>query len=299
VNDAFTAVALKGVLDTLLHSGVTLVITSNRAPEDMQVGAAQQRALYEEFAATLRERCEPWQVSSTKDYRAEAAASQQGPSPLAFHSLDAASAAALDALHASACAGSACAPQTVPVMFGRTLHVARACAGVARASYAELCDRPLGAADYIALAERFHTVVLDGVPRMPAGAADVARRFITLIDELYNARCVLLFSAAAPPAELFAAAAGEAPLLDLESLQFESEAEGARSRRDVGQDGGVAPVAGTATAMAGAVAALGGAAERFAFARALSRLAEMGTASWVRRSRAPRCVQDVLLTHFA
>jgi predicted ATPase len=184
------------------------------------------------------------------------------------------------------------------VLFGRTLRIPRACGGIARASFDELCSQPLGTADYIALSERFHTVFLDDVPLMPAGAADVARRFITLVDELYNARCVLVFASAAPPAALFAGSGGDAdgaPLVDIEGLQFEGEAEFARSRRDVARDGGVAPVASTAAAMAGAVASLSGAAERFAFARAVSRLAEMGTASWVRRSRAPRTLQDALL----
>jgi predicted ATPase len=291
VRDAFTAVALKGVLEALLARGATLLFTSNRALHEVQGGAAQQRELFARFAATLEERCDAWPVSSTTDYRAACAAVEASPSRLRFTPCSSATSLAdMDALHASACAGEAPAPQTLPVLFGRQLHVARACNGVARLRFDELCARPLGSADFIALAAAFHTIFLDGVPRMPAGSADLARRFITLLDELYNARCALVLAAAAPPEELFSSDGDDAPLVDLEALQFESEAEGARSRRDVARAGGVSPLGSTVAA-----AALGGAAERFAFKRAVSRLAEMGTASWVRRSRAPRCMQDALL----
>lgn len=98
----------------------------------------------------------------------------------------------------------------------------------------ELCARPLGPADYIALAAAYHTIFIEGVPAMSMQVRDQARRFITLVDELYNARCALVVSAAAPPGELFAGsgavAAGEALLdpLELEGLQFETAVEGKR-----------------------------------------------------------------------
>jgi predicted ATPase len=287
VRDAFTAVALKGVLEALLARGATLLFTSNRALHEVQGGAAQQRELFAHFATTLAERCDAWPLSTATDYRTACAAVEAAPSRLRFAP---SSSRALDELHAAVCAGEAPAPQTLPVLFGRQLRVARACNGVARLHFEELCALPLGSADFIALASSFHTVFLDGVPRMPAGSADLARRFITLLDELYNARCALVLAAEAAPEELFCSDGDEAPLVELEALQFESAAEGARSRRDVTLAGGVAPLGSAAAA-----AALGGAAERFAFKRAVSRLAEMGTASWVRRSRSPLRVQDALL----
>lgn len=294
VRDAFTAVALKGVLEALLARGVAVVLTSNRAPTGMSPGAAQQRELYDAFAATLAARCEAVAVETRRDYRAEAAHA----SPLRLAMLSDES-KRLDALHAACVAaggGGTPAPETVPVAFGRRLVVPLASGAVARASFDSLCAAPVGAADFIALAERFPVIFVDDVPRLSSSAADAARRFITLVDELYNARCVLAHTAAAPPQALFAGAGDDVALVDLEALQFEGEAEGARSRRDVGRDAGVAPVAATPAAMAGAVAALSGAAERFAFARAASRLAEMNTAEWVRRaSRVPQPLKDVLL----
>jgi cell division protein ZapE len=293
VRDAFTAVALKGVFEALLARGVAVVLTSNRAPTGMSPGAAQQRELYDAFAATLAARCEAVAVDTRRDYREEAA--QASPLHLAKLSDET---KRLDALHAACVAaggGSAPAPETVPVAFGRRLVVPLASGAVARASFDTLCAAPVGAADFIALAERFPVLFVDDVPRLSSSAADAARRFITLVDELYNARCVLAHTAAAPPQALFAGAGDDVALVDLEALQFEGEAENARSRRDVARDAGVAPVAATPAAMAGAVAALSGAAERFAFARAASRLAEMNTAEWVRRSRAPQPLKDVLL----
>ncbi|KAI8469123.1 MAG: AFG1-like ATPase-domain-containing protein [Monoraphidium minutum] len=179
--------------------------------------------------------------------------------------------------------GAAAAGAAVPVLFGRQLPVPRAAGGAAWFEFSELCARPLGSADYMALSHSFHTVFISGVPAMSMQVRDQARRFITLVDELYNARTLLVLSAAAPPDALFgAAASGEEPILDFEGLQFETAAEGARLRRDVMQGGGVAPVASSAADARAAADALGGAEERFAFARAVSRLYEMQSALYLR-----------------
>ncbi|KAL4857708.1 AFG1-like ATPase [Chlorella vulgaris] len=161
------------------------------------------------------------------------------------------------------------------VMFGRKLQVARSSGGTAWFSFPELCARNLGPADYLAVAQTYHTVFLAGVPPMSMQVRDQARRFITLVDELYNCRTRLVCSAAAPPDQLFVGAAHEEPIVDLESLQFESAVEGSRLRRDLTQDGGVAPVGATSADAAAVSRRLGGAEEQFAFARAVSRLYEM------------------------
>ncbi|KAG2426188.1 hypothetical protein HXX76_013169 [Chlamydomonas incerta] len=172
----------------------------------------------------------------------------------------------------------------IPVLFGRRLGVRRPspCGGGAWFSFAELCAAPLGAADYTAVAGRFHTLFIEGVPAMSMQVRDQARRFITLVDELYGAKCVLVASAEVPPEQLFLGAEGEEPILDVEGLQFETAAEDARLRRDVMATGAVAPVAaGGAAALAAAAGALGGAEERFAFRRAVSRLLEMQSPAYI------------------
>ena len=114
---------------------------------------------------------------------------------------------------------------------------------------------------------------------------DKARRFITLVDELYNARTRLVCLAAAPPADLFLGTADDAPILDLEALQFEGAVPDARLRRDVAAAAGAAAVAATAQERVRLTAHLGGAEEQFAFARAVSRLQEMQSAAyWARRA---------------
>ena len=316
VTDAFAAVALKGVFEELLRAGAVVVATSNRSIAGLN-SDGMQKELFDAFADTLRSRVEEVEVRADADYRRLAhdrlKAAVEGRSGASggdetetgprvyFYPLDDTNAtSAFEACFArfldkgsgkSSATKPTTASTSVPVMFGRSLRVPRAspCGRAARFTFAELCKRPLGAADFIALAQGFDVVFVSDVPRMSLAVRDQARRFITLVDEAYNHGCVLVCSADAPPDQLFDggdwdehASRGGASMLDLESLQFEGEAEGARLRRDVTAAGGVAPVAGTASGMRGAVAQLSGLEERFAFKRAVSRLLEMQTPAYVR-----------------
>lgn len=105
---------------------------------------------------------------------------------------------------------------------------------------------------------------------------DKARRFITLVDELYNHRCRLICTADAPPDDLFLGTL-DGPIIDLESLQFETEAESSRLRRDVQAEGSVAPLGASKEDKASIHSLLSGREELFAFRRAVSRLMEMQT----------------------
>ena len=90
----------------------------------------------------------------------------------------------------------------------RRLEVPKAAAGVAWFDFEALCEQPLGAADYLALTERYHTVVLSGVPRLTPDKRNQARRFVTLVDALYDRRVNLVIGAEAAPAELYPAGDG-------------------------------------------------------------------------------------------
>ncbi len=92
---------------------------------------------------------------------------------------------------------------TVLALQGRRLELARTAKGVAYASFDELCRAPLGPADFLAIARHFHTLILDGVPRLSADQRNEARRFIMLIDELYEHRCHLVIAADDLPDRLF------------------------------------------------------------------------------------------------
>ncbi|MBX9701260.1 MAG: cell division protein ZapE, partial [Acetobacteraceae bacterium] len=93
-------------------------------------------------------------------------------------------------------------PMRLPVL-GRWIELPEAARGVARADFETLCGRPLGPADYLALATHLHTLVLDGIPRLGPENFDKARRFITLVDTLYEHRCKLVASAEAMPDMLY------------------------------------------------------------------------------------------------
>lgn len=163
----------------------------------------------------------------------------------------------------------------IPVLMGRSLHIPRCEAGVAYFKFEELCARPLGAADYIAICHHFHTLVLEGIPQMSYQIRDQARRFITLVDELYNHKVKLICSAAVGPTELFsgkdvgAEGAREADIL--EGLQFEYEA----NKPNVTAMHDHALISNTIFT---------GEDESFAFARASSRLLEMQSLSYLQRS---------------
>ncbi|KAI9191540.1 hypothetical protein LWI28_009782 [Acer negundo] len=162
--------------------------------------------------------------------------------------------------------------QTIPVMFGRTLEVPQSFNGVARFKFEYLCGRPVGAADYIAVTKNYHTVFISDIPVTSMRIRDKARRFITLVDELYNHHCCLFCSAAASIDDLFQGTE-EGTLFDLESFQFETEMEGTKLRRDVLAEGSVS----SGGAPSGIVSMLSGQEEMFAFRRAVSRLIEMQT----------------------
>lgn len=167
---------------------------------------------------------------------------------------------------------------TIPVMFGRSLEIPQSCNGVARFDFEYLCGRPVGAADYIAIARNYHTIFISDIPAMSMKIRDKARRFITLIDEMYNHHCRLICLAVSSIDDLFQGTE-EGPLFDLESFQFETEAEGTKLRRDVSAEGNV----GVGPSTTGLVSMLSGQEEMFAFRRAISRLIEMQTPLYLDR----------------
>lgn len=316
VADAFTAVALKGVLEELLALGAVVVATSNRPVDALDAsGAGASPDVFAAFAATLRDRVKEVEVRGETDHRRfeferleREGVEGTNDSPSYFYpSADAAARARFEAKRRAWFTGESTASNTsnassatLPVAFGRRLVVPRVspCGGAAHFTFEELCDRPLGTADYCALTNAFETVFVEDVPRMSRATRDVARRFITLVDEAYNRNTTLACLAECHVDALFsgkrdgvdgsldgASDGGDGGGLDLESLQFETEAEHAGLRRNVRARGGVAPIAGTAREMRLAKLRLSGLEERFAFSRATSRVLEMQTPKYASRAR--------------
>ncbi|KAJ4826572.1 hypothetical protein Tsubulata_008522 [Turnera subulata] len=270
--DVFAIVALSGILSRLLSTGTVLVATSNRAPKDLNQDG-MQKEIFEKLVAKVEQHCEIILIGSEIDYRRFIAQKSKDQVHY-FWPLESKATKEFEQMWCQVTNqfGGQISSDTIPVMFGRTLEAPESCNGVAKFTFDYLCGRPLGAADYIAVAKNYHTVFISDIPMMSMQIRDKARRFITLIDELYNHHCCLVCSAASSIDDLFQGTE-EGTLFDLESFQFETEIEGGKLRRDVLAEGNV----GSGGAPAGIVSMLSGQEEMFAFRRAVSRLIEMQT----------------------
>ncbi|XP_024984792.1 putative ATPase N2B isoform X2 [Cynara cardunculus var. scolymus] len=270
--DVFAIVALSGIISRLLSTGTVLVATSNRAPSDLNQDGMQWE-IFLKLLAKLEDHCGTVLIGSETDYRR--LISQQSINRVTyFYPLNDIAIRNFENMWDDIIGnfGGLVKSETISVMFGRTLEVPESCNGVARLTFEYLCGRPVGAADYIAVARNYHTVFISDIPMMSMQIRDKARRFIILIDELYNHHCCLYCSAASSIDELFQGTQ-EGTLFDLESFQFETEAEGSKLRRDVLAEGNI----GSGGAPAGITSMLSGKEEMFAFRRAVSRLIEMQT----------------------
>lgn len=204
VTDIADALVMGRLFSALFAAGTVVVATSNRAPECLYLNGLQ-RELFLPFIGELRRCCEAHDLDSTTDYRLLQESSLQAARTYIFPLGPEA-----DALVRKLWRRLAKGDQTANMimrMRGRELHVPRASAlaAVARFDFDELCARALGAEDYLALASAFHTLFLTGVPRMTSVDVNRARRFITLIDALYERRVKLVITAAGPPEELYSA----------------------------------------------------------------------------------------------
>ncbi len=201
VTNIADAMILGRLFEALFAAGVVVVATSNTAPAELYAGGLQ-RELFLPFIKIFQARLDLLHLDGGTDYRLARVTGR----PVYHTPLGAKASAALDRAFLDLTDTRRGKPVVLKIG-GRTLEVPQAARGVARFDFAELCGTPLGAADYLALAERFHTVVLDGIPRMSREQRNEALRFSTLIDELYEARIRLICAADAPPDELYIAGA--------------------------------------------------------------------------------------------
>jgi len=191
------AMILGRLFETLFAQGVVVVATSNWPPDGLYEGGLQ-REHFLPFIDLVKERLDVLELDSGVDYRLQRLKDiTVYHAPLGRHAE-----AALDKAFADLTEGAAAVPDTLHYK-GRVIPVPLAARGVARFSFAELCEKPLGPGDYLAIAGLFHTVVLSGVPSLTAEKRNEARRFMTLIDALYEHRVKLVVSAAAPPERLY------------------------------------------------------------------------------------------------
>ncbi|XP_057767237.1 uncharacterized protein LOC130987654 [Salvia miltiorrhiza] len=196
VNDVADALILNRLFGHLFSNGVILVATSNRAPDNLYEGGLQ-RDLFLPFIATLKERCVAYQIGSSVDYRRMTSAEQ------GFYFVGKHLTGLLKQKFYQLIGEHTASPQEVEVVMGRKLQVPLGADGCALFPFEELCDRPLGAADYFGLFNKFHTLALDGVPLFGLSNRTAAYRFVTLVDVMYENRARLLCTAEGTPLQLF------------------------------------------------------------------------------------------------
>ena len=197
VSDAADAMILQRLFKKMLERGVVIVATSNRPPDDLYEGGLNRESFLP-FIDLMKQRLDIVHLDARRDYRLDRLRTM----PVYYTPLNAAGEAGLTAAFERLTGVTPAAPVALQVQ-GRTLVIPAAAGGVARASFAELCEAPLGAADYTAVAETFNTLVLSGIPRLTPEQRNEARRLINLIDILYEHRVNLICSADAPPEELY------------------------------------------------------------------------------------------------
>jgi cell division protein ZapE len=203
VTDIADAMILGRLFSKLFELGTVVVATSNVAPDDLYKGGLN-RALFLPFIAQISDHMDVLRLDARTDFRLEKLAGVK----MWLVPADARADAALDRAWAKMSGNAKCKPRDISIK-GRILHVPCSADGVARFSFADLCEKPLAASDYLRLAHDYHTIIVDRIPVMDYAEHNAAKRFIALIDTLYDNAVKLMASAEADPMSLYLATEGD------------------------------------------------------------------------------------------
>ncbi|KAH7343416.1 AFG1-like ATPase [Rhizoctonia solani] len=260
VTDIVDAMILRRLLESLMEAGVVFVMTSNRHPDDLYKNGIQ-RSSFIPCIELLKERFHVVDLDSPTDYRKI----PRALSKVYFDPLTPENHTEMDKLF-HALAGDHIATDRALSIWGRQLRIPESAGRAARFSFLDLCGKPLSAADYIEVTREFETIFVTDVPSMNLGQKDMARRFITFIDACYESKTKLFISSEVPITRIF-------------SGDSENDAGISDHQRGIMDDLGLNSEA------IGKSAIFTGEEEVFAFARACSRLVQMGTREWAEAAR--------------
>ena len=219
ITDITDAMIVGRLFEALFKAGVVVVTTSNRVPDDLYKDGLN-RQLFVPFIDQIKERMTVYEMASDIDYRQN----QLAGSHSYFHPADANATSEINEIWQDLTGGTW--DRLELHVQGREVEFAKFKNGVARVPFWELCGRPLGAADYLAVTEAVKVLILEGVPHLSQYNYNEAKRFVTLVDTLYEAKTRLIVSAADEPEKLYLEGAG--------SFEFERTASRLREMQSEG-----------------------------------------------------------------